>query len=166
MLNKLSRITGITPVELRVVIFIVAVFCSSFILQNIYSYTPPVLKEFDYSKEDSIFNSIKIDPFEEETIDPKTSDKNIDYKQEVLDFNKPNFEQKKSLPIPLEKSLNLNLIGTEELEAIPGIGKAVAQRIVDHRLKIGKYKNLEELLDIKGIGETKFNKIKKYLYIE
>jgi len=49
---------------------------------------------------------------------------------------------------------------------LPGIGKITAQKIIDLRSKKTKYENLEELMEVKGIGKVKFNKIKKFLYIK
>ena len=65
----------------------------------------------------------------------------------------------KSDPVKTEK-INLNTATAEMLETIPGIGPETARRIVDHRTKIGKFKRIEEILNIKGIGEKKYLKIK------
>ena len=56
--------------------------------------------------------------------------------------------------------LNLNTASAEQLETLPGIGAATAKRIVEHRQKNGSFKKVEELMNIKGIGEKSFLKLK------
>ena len=56
--------------------------------------------------------------------------------------------------------LNLNTATTTQLEALPGIGKRTAQAIIDHRQKNGGFKKIEELMNVKGVGEKSFLKLK------
>jgi competence protein ComEA len=56
--------------------------------------------------------------------------------------------------------LNLNTATTAQIATLPGIGPKVAQRIVEHRQKNGGFKKIEELMNIKGIGEKSFLKLK------
>jgi competence protein ComEA len=51
------------------------------------------------------------------------------------------------------------------LEALPGIGESLAQRIVDYRSEHGPFKRIEDLLKVSGIGEGTFNKIKDYITV-
>ena len=67
-------------------------------------------------------------------------------------------------PATTEK-INLNAASAEQLESLPGIGPVTAKRIVDHRAKVGKFKRIEEIINIKGIGEKKFETIKNQLTI-
>lgn len=61
---------------------------------------------------------------------------------------------------PAQKTLNLNTATVEQLETLPGIGRKTAQLIVEYRAKAGSFKKIEELMNIKGIGEKSFLKIK------
>ena len=56
--------------------------------------------------------------------------------------------------------VNLNTATEAQLEALPGIGAAVAARIVEYRKKNGAFKKVEELMNVKGIGEKSFLKLK------
>ena len=57
-------------------------------------------------------------------------------------------------------SLNLNAATVEQLATLPGIGPKVAERILEYRTKNGGFKKIEELMNVKGIGEKSFLKIK------
>ena len=56
--------------------------------------------------------------------------------------------------------LNINTASAAQLAALPGIGARTAQAIVDHRQKAGAFKKIEELMNVKGIGEKSFLKLK------
>lgn len=61
---------------------------------------------------------------------------------------------------------DLNLATAEQLEAIDGIGSALAQRIVSYRNEHGRFNSIEELLNVKGIGKAKLAAIRNSLYVE
>jgi competence protein ComEA len=57
-------------------------------------------------------------------------------------------------------TVNLNTATLEQLTALPGIGPKTAQLILEYRTKSGGFKKIEELMNVKGIGEKSFLKIK------
>ena len=56
-------------------------------------------------------------------------------------------------------AVNINKAGTEELETLPGIGEVLAQRIVEYRNENGDFLSIEELDNVRGIGEKTLSKI-------
>ena len=56
--------------------------------------------------------------------------------------------------------LNLNTATVAQLESLPGIGKSTAERIIEYRQKSGGFKKVEDLMNVKGIGEKNFLKLK------
>ncbi|KAF2897740.1 hypothetical protein ILUMI_08436 [Ignelater luminosus] len=56
--------------------------------------------------------------------------------------------------------LNINLATEEELMTLPGINRAIARNIVEHRKAIGRFKKVEDLALVKGIGADKLDQIR------
>jgi competence protein ComEA len=61
--------------------------------------------------------------------------------------------------------VNINFAGLNELELLPGIGEELAQRIIDYRNNAGSFKSKEDLKNVTGIGEKKFEAIKDLITI-
>ena len=62
-------------------------------------------------------------------------------------------------------AVNINTATMDELVALPGIGPAKAQAILDYRKAHGPFKSVEELKDVKGIGAKRFEKLKGELTV-
>jgi competence protein ComEA len=74
--------------------------------------------------------------------------------------------QSKSEPVTKPAALvNLNTATERELELLPGVGAATAARIVEYRQKKGPFKKVEELMNVQGIGEKSFLKLKPQITV-
>lgn len=63
------------------------------------------------------------------------------------------------------KKVNINSANQEELETLPGVGPALAVRIIEYRNSNGKFEKVEDVQNVKGIGDSKFTNIKEYICI-
>jgi competence protein ComEA len=61
--------------------------------------------------------------------------------------------------------VNLNTATVAQLETLPGIGKATAERILEYRQKNGGFKKVEDLMNVRGIGEKSFLKMKPLITV-
>ncbi|MFA6848868.1 MAG: helix-hairpin-helix domain-containing protein [Selenomonadaceae bacterium] len=60
----------------------------------------------------------------------------------------------------VDGKVNINMADSKALDSLPGIGPAMAQRIVDYRQTEGAFQTLEDLKKVRGIGDAKFTKLK------
>lgn len=62
--------------------------------------------------------------------------------------------------------INLNTADLPQLEALPGIGPVLAERILQYREEVGGFSGTEELLQVEGIGEKRLEDILDYIMVE
>jgi len=62
-------------------------------------------------------------------------------------------------------TVNINTASVKELDALPGIGARTAALIVEYRQKNGPFKKIEELMNVRGVGEKSFLKLKPQLTV-
>ena len=65
----------------------------------------------------------------------------------------------------INTKVNINSASLSELQTLDGIGEAKAQSIIDYRNQVGLFKDISELMNVSGIGETVFAKIKDNITI-
>src|SRR6202521_1677945 len=66
---------------------------------------------------------------------------------------------------PPAKPVDLNTATSEELQQVPGIGPATAEKILQMRKSYGSFKSVDDLVAIRGIGKKRLDKMRKYLTI-
>ena len=89
-------------------------------------------------------------PFENEITESDMISENISSDKEIISEN---------------SKVNINTAGKEELMTLPGIGESKAQLIIDYRNENNGFDSIEELMNIDGIKEGIFNKIKDYITV-
>jgi len=70
------------------------------------------------------------------------------------------------LETPNKSSISLNSASKKELQLLPGIGPALAERIIQYRNKHKHFNSIDELINVKGIGYKTLQKIKPYLLLD
>jgi competence ComEA-like helix-hairpin-helix protein len=109
--------------------------------------------------QDSIFNILSTVRIPEDSLKfwtpPNTSDTN------------ESTSRKSSKTDGLEhSSISLNTGSKQDLMKLPGVGEVMSDRILLYRSKRGSFRLLEELMNVEGIGEKKFEKMKPYLKLQ
>ena len=61
--------------------------------------------------------------------------------------------------------ININTATLEELDKLPGVGEATANKIISHREENGQFKTIEDIKNVNGIGDKKFEKMKELICV-
>lgn len=130
-----------------------------------------LIKKHYYAQEILNVNN-KIDKYEENTDSSNTieimetgkEEKNIE-KNNKTNNKYSQSEKKQKKDIAIFKKININTGNLEELEKISYIGPSKARKIIEYRNANGNFKSLREIINVKGIGEKTFEKIKEQIEI-
>ena len=71
---------------------------------------------------------------------------------------------KSQVVVSIIKKVNINTAGQAELESLPGVGTSTANKIINYRTR-NKFKAIEDIMQISGIGPSKFNSMKELLEV-
>ena len=66
----------------------------------------------------------------------------------------------------MEKEININTATQTELETLPGIGPSTSSKIISYRKENGKFKTIEDIKEVSGIGDAKYENIKDLICVK
>jgi competence protein ComEA len=66
---------------------------------------------------------------------------------------------------PVTGTININTASAADLQRLPGIGAKTATRVIEYRQKNGPFKKVEELMNVRGVGEKNFLKLKNQISV-
>lgn len=94
--------------------------------------------------------------------------KNQIINEEKLETEKNNLNDNtsdNSKLLKTNKKININTATQSDLQKLPGIGESTALKIINYRKEKGKFSKVEDLKNVKGIGDSKFSKIKDLIMV-
>ncbi len=158
---------NLNPRETSVIIILLLIFTAGIIIK--YSgWNKP--ERFDYSETDRQFGEktkADFNRLKEQKLNELQSLRSDEIKKLadslLIDNNKDNNNDKALI---IGKSININSAYAVDLMKLPGVGEITADRIIEYREKTGRFKRIDELMNVKGIGKKKFEKIMPYVTIE
>ena len=74
--------------------------------------------------------------------------------------------QPANIAVSTSTAININTASVEELEKLPHIGRKTAETIVQFREENGPFRRVEQIMQIRGISETRFTEIRQFLRTE
>jgi comEA protein len=167
--SKFNQFFGFTPTESKVVLFLIFTFVAGGAIKIYNIYFPRNLSSrFDYSGVEKEFarRSKAID-----SLEASLSKGELETSDSLMPAGRTRGpssldETKIQKGIPAGTFINLNTASKENLMKLPGVGEATAERILLYREENGKFENIEELKNVRGIGEKRFEKIRPLIKAE
>ena len=75
-------------------------------------------------------------------------------------------DQQPPSPQKTNQLININTASANELETLPGIGKGLAARIIDHRERFGPFRRTEHLIIVRGISDRRFRALRDLVTVQ
>lgn len=154
-LKRLSQSIGFTPAERRVAAVLLATFLLGIGIKMYRVYADPA-PPFDYAAEDTAFARAARAPAPADSLRARGEGAAPAALPDAAPKSRTNGSRKKEVA---PRSVHINTARKEDFMRLPGIGETTAERIVQYRRDHGPFSTLEELMNVKGIGKKKFERI-------
>lgn len=173
-MNDFLKSISFTKKEIRIIVFSVSVLTIGLIIKHFNQIVSGETgKNYDYSQSDDKFRNYSL----QKNLNPPdiysdTGNSNEESSNDLMHNLLRGDDSIKSIPDSLKnpneneiyiEPVNLNTATKEQLIELPGIGESTAEKILIYRDERKGFKNIEELMKIKGIGRKKFEKIKRII---
>lgn len=99
------------------------------------------------------------------TVEEQKENNNVENNNNIYIRSESNLSSEKNNNKKKKGKININTAVQEELETLPGIGPTTSLKIINYRNENGKFKSIEDIKEVSGIGESKFNNIKDMISI-
>ena len=169
MIKDFLKALQFSKSETRVIVFVAVVIASGYVIRNFKEFIEDADKPYDYSGTDSAFINKSLNRVS--TYRFSASEDSLDYDQAKF-ANDIEAAGKKHDSVDTESftyggaTVNINSAEKQELEGLPGIGEATAERIIIYRDENGGFRKIEDLMKVKGIGKKKFDKLKELITVK
>jgi len=152
-----------TKSETRVIMFLAIVLIGGFSVKYLNHITQSE-STYDYSQSDSIFRKKSLGP-DAKDISLSDSDKVRENLLKQMETNSS--EENSSIERDSnEVKIDLNTATKDELIALPGIGESIAEKIIQYRQSKGRFRKIDELMNVSGIGKKKFEQIRNHIKVQ
>lgn len=153
-----ARHLGFTKNEITVLFFIVGALCTGEILSLVRGTKEANKSDYkeQFARHDSLFSARAMAEEIMREIDSVTVKTN-------KRSDRSAYTEKKGSNIV--GCIDINKAGEAELIKLPGVGEATVKKIINQRKTIGRFSKIEDIMNVNGIGEKKFEKMKSYLCI-
>lgn len=149
LLAQLQDRIGFTRNEILVILFLSATFlCGLALRWYNQSFSQEAPAQFDYAKLDSIFAARSHTP---ESV--RTAGRGLAGQASSKKLTSPGTH------------IDINTAGKEELMRLPGIGGAMAERVIEYRIEHGLFETVEDLANVRGIGKKKLELLRPFVVV-
>lgn len=177
IMNRFLNSISFTKKEIKVIVFLVSVFASGFLIKNFnHIFGSGENGIYDYTGDDNEFIKLSLnkernseynaaESSESVTVDVKNLLHELLLSEDSVRKALDSVNNAKSVNI-FRDPMNINTASKDELTELPGIGESTAEKIIIYREEKNGFKKTEELLNIKGIGRKKYEKLKGFIKLE